>query len=239
MADAPPPWLLDAAPPGAPSGLSGKWLSDRISPAPQHIRLELEARGFRFGDDGAASVALADAAAAWIRRAPTLEAIVATVVRDVHLVTADPSYDTSHSEPRWRSTIFVSIPERADGVGASRLAEGVIHEAMHLHLTNTEARIPLVRNFRGQMASPWRAEPRSYQGVAHALFVFTCLTAFFREILKIDAVEDDVRRHMRTRISEISGEVARLDVPELVGGLTERGTILVHRWLLSAAAGCD
>ena len=150
MNDAGIPWVLDVAPLRLPLAVGHGWLSGRISSPPLLLRSELEARGFRFRGDGTGSAPLVDAAAGWIGTAPTLEAIAATVVLNMHLLIADPGYDTSHSEPRWRSTIFVSIPERSDGVGALRLAESIIHEAMHLHLTNAEAFAPLVKDFQGQ-----------------------------------------------------------------------------------------
>jgi HEXXH motif-containing protein len=202
--------------------------------------LELEARGFRFAPTGAAPLALLDGAEGWIRLAPDLEAIAARVVRSLHVLIAEPGFDISHSEPRWRSTIFLSIPERADSVGALRFAESAIHEAMHLHLTNAEAIAPLVMDFASQMASPWRAEPRSHQGVAHALFVFTCLAVLFRRIVEAEVGDYAVRQHLQTRLDEIRGEVMCLDLERLVGGLTERGVSLANRWrslAVHAAAG--
>ena len=99
---------------------------------------------------------------------PDLSAIVSDVVAALHPLAAEPGYDISHSQPRWRSRIFVSFPERDDEVGALRLAESVVHEAMHLHLTNEEARTPLVAKSLEHSYSPWRGTARAVGGVGHA-----------------------------------------------------------------------
>ena len=41
------------------------------------------------------------------------------------------------------------------------------------------AHLDLVCAWLCYKASPWRAEPRPFRGVAHGLFVFTCLSAYF------------------------------------------------------------
>jgi HEXXH motif-containing protein len=157
-----------------------------------------------------------------------LAATCAQVVGDIHLLRAAPGYDVSHSEPRWRRRIFVSVPERADDLGALRLAESVVHEAMHLHLTNHEIAEPLVTEFRRRMRSPWRVEQRSYRGVLHGLFVFSCLENYFRAIPIGN--EEGIARHRQGRVDEIRAEIARLDLAQLCGGLTSTGAALARQW---------
>jgi HEXXH motif-containing protein len=169
-------------------------------------------------------------AARWIGLEPSLAATIVRVVDDIHLLRAASAYDVSHSEPRWRRRIFVSVPERSDELGELRLAESVVHEAMHLHLTNSEAAEPLVTEFRRTMKSPWRAEPRSYQGVLHGLFVFTCLETYFCGISSIIGNRGAAALHLKKRLDEIRGEVAGLNIRELSGGLTSAGVDLAWKW---------
>jgi HEXXH motif-containing protein len=168
---------------------------------------------------------------------PSLAATSAQVVGDIHLLRAARGYDVSHSEPRWRRRIFVSVPERVDDIGALRLAESVVHEAMHLHLTNHEIAEPLVMEFRRRMKSPWRAEPRSYQGVLHGLFVFSCLETYYRGIASTVEKEEGIARHRQGRVDEIQAEVASLDLAQLRGGLTFRGAALARQWHNLATGG--
>jgi HEXXH motif-containing protein len=196
----------------------------------------VEAEGLRLRVPHALPFPLARAAEDLIGLLPSLSRIAEQSISAVHLLSAEPGFDISHSEPRWRSTIFVSMPERTDGVGNLRFAEGVIHEAMHLHLTNAEEVTPLVNDFDGRMPSPWRAEARTYQGVLHALFVFACLAAFFRQIRRWGGMEQDgCQSHVGVRLSEIQSEMARLDVSRLIAGLTARGAELAGFWHTMAA----
>jgi HEXXH motif-containing protein len=174
-------------------------------------------------------VELLDKAAQWIGLERNLATISAEVVDHIHLLRSAPGYDISHSEPRWRSSIFVSVPEKSDDVGALRLAESVIHEAMHLHLTNQECAEPLVAEFRRRMQSPWRTEPRSYQGVLHGLFVFSCLIVYFHRTASIRGSGAEAC-HREKRIAEIRSEIATLDIARLCTGLTPKGAAFARLW---------
>jgi HEXXH motif-containing protein len=155
-------------------------------------------------------------------------------VNELHLLRADPGYDVSHSQPRWRSRVFVSIPDRSDDIGALRFAEGLVHEAMHLNLTLFEAHHPIITDQKGMMTSPWHAEQRPYLGVAHGLFVFTCLRAYFDELhgQKLRTVYE----HTQTRITQIRSEVASISLVELSRGLTPLGRSLAASWHAVASA---
>jgi hypothetical protein len=212
------------------------WIITRVSLQPPAIAGELSRRGLVAWDQSEAPAALLWQAARWIGLRPDLAVTSAQVIGDIHLLRAPPGYDVSHSEPRWRRRIFVSIPDRSDGLGALRLAESVVHEAMHLHLTNHESGEPLVMEFRRHMKSPWRAEPRSYQGVLHGLFVFSCLQTYYRGIASLVENDEGVSCHRQNRIDEIRAEVASLDLTQLCGGLTSKGVALARRWHSLATA---
>jgi HEXXH motif-containing protein len=168
-------------------------------------------------------------ASAMIEEVPNLAAIVYTRVRSVHLLKSEPGYDVSHSEPQWADRVFVSVPERRDKVGALRLAEEIVHEALHLHLTELEAIAPLVADLTGTLQSPWRPELRSYGGVLHGAFVFACLKRYF-DVLP-EHWDSSAGRHIRRRRAEISQELSEIDVARMRAALTERGAALLSRLL--------
>lgn len=204
-------------------------LLERVTPIPLGLTAELAARGLVGIEASPASLRLLGAAFSWIVRARELASILHEVVSEIHLLAAEPGYDVSHSEPRWQSSIFVSIPNRGDEVGALRLAESVVHEAMHLQLTNREQLQRLVALEDGAMRSPWRDEPRPYQGVLHGLYVFSCLAAFFRILSSERALGEAGRRHAAQRVCEIAQEVKSIDFVDLATGLTDAGTVLMQR----------
>ena len=212
-------------------GLGNAWAAPTVN-----VRSELEQGGFRFdrGWNDESTAQLARSAARLIAQAPSLEATAFSAVQNIHLLTADPGYDISHSEPRWRTSIFVSRPDRINHVGELRFAECIIHEAMHLHLTNNEESTPLVQAFDRLMTSPWRTEPRPLQGVLHGLFVFTCLTVFFRTLSKSLVMDASGRSHTAQRLAEIGSEIAGLNITALAAGLTPRGAAFAREWWLLA-----
>jgi HEXXH motif-containing protein len=211
----------------AAAPLEPDWLWPRVVPPPSEIAAHVEAGGLQIADVKVTDTGLFRRAAEAIAWVPSLAAIVATRVAVVHLLRADPGYDVSHSEPRWRDRIFVSVPDRHDEVGALRLAEGVIHEALHLHLTELEAISPLVGDRTGTMLSPWRLEPRSFGGVLHGAFVFAGLKAYF----DIVTAPRDSRagHHLDQRRADIDKQLAELDLATLRAGLTASGTALLSR----------
>ena len=73
--------------------------------------------------------------------------------------------------------IFISIPTSSD-VRNLRVAEAIVHEAMHLNLTNLERVTELVRYNQPQI-SPWRAELRPAAGLLHGIYVFSCVSLFY------------------------------------------------------------
>lgn len=205
---------------------------DCLSEAPVEIANDIACDGLRTWDLSCAPTVLLKQAATWIDREPSLSAICSRVVKDIHLLRAETGFDVSHSEPRWRRRIFVSVPERDDAVGAVRLAESIIHEAMHLHLTDFEEIEPVVSEFAGKIRSPWKTEHRPYQGVMHGLFVFACLGQYFRNTSKIFEKEKDdaARNHCIGRVADIASEINSIDIDELSTGLTTAGGMLARNW---------
>jgi HEXXH motif-containing protein len=228
------PWRL----PGleisvAAAPLNAAWLWPRVVPAPPGIAAHVQAGGLQLANIKDADSGLFAEAAEAIARAPSLAAIVATRVAAVHLLHAEPGYDVSHSEPHWGDRIFVSVPDRRDEVGTLRLAEGVIHEALHLHLTELEAITPLVRDQTGRMASPWRPESRSFGGVLHGAFVFMGLKAYFDGVTAPSVPV--AGRHLDQRRTEIAEELSQVDLAILRAALTEPGAALLSQLFVDTA----
>jgi hypothetical protein len=203
---------------------------DRLSQTPADVARAIVHAGLRVWDRSCVPTNLLKRAANFIDRESSLSAICSHVIEHIHLLQAEAGFDISHSEPRWRRRIFVSIPERDGSVGAMRLAEGIIHEAMHLNLTNVEVDEPLVCEFVGKMRSPWKVESRPYQGVLHGLFVFACLGRYFKNILRVIEKDDALKNHCARRVADIAAEIGSIDVDELCRGLTRRGALLAMSW---------
>ncbi|WP_372786004.1 HEXXH motif-containing putative peptide modification protein [Phenylobacterium sp.] len=222
------PWRL----PGleisvAVAPLNAVWLWPLVVAAPPDVAAHVRAGGLQLADIRLTDNGLFAKAAKAIAWAPSLAAIVATRVAAVHLLQAEPGYDVSHSEPHWRDRIFVSVPDRHDEVGALRLAEGIIHEALHLHLTELDAITPLVSDQTGMLPSPWRPEPRSFGGVLHGAFVFVGLKAYFDAVTAPS--DSSLHHHLERRRAEIAEELGEIDVGALAAGLTDPGADLVRR----------
>jgi HEXXH motif-containing protein len=156
-----------------------------------------------------------------LKLVPTLFTTVAALVKSVHLIYAsDDDYDVSFSEPHIPFSIFVSFPRLPSQTGALRVAEAVIHEAMHLQLTLIERIVALTTPACRRYYSPWREEYRDVRGVLHALYVFRVIDNFYEEaVTHPDACDLERSEYIRLRRIEISEQVNAVksfrDCPEL------------------------
>lgn len=152
--------------------------------------------------------------------------IVRLVRSIVVLHTEDDEIDVSYSHPKIPFSIFVSVCEKETEVSDLRVAESIVHEAMHLKLTLIERLVPLVDVSSANLYfSPWRNELRPARGVLHGLFVFKVIHDFFKE-LQLNAthgVEDD---YLEFRIEQIKNEISMLDDFANCPDLTQDGAIL-------------
>lgn len=223
------PWRF-GSPPDPARVVPAATLASRVKPVPEALAAAIEEEGLRTAPAGELR-GLMPRAQLWLGLSPEFERLVRQLVRDIHPLAAEPGYDVSHSQPRWREAIFVSCPERGDDVGALRLAESVVHEAMHLHLTNEEERAPLVAAPWETAHSPWRDTERPVRGVMHGLFVFACIHRILRTLAVAAPLDDDVRRHVGDRLRTITEEMELVDLGELSRSLTPRGQASVASWL--------
>ena len=112
-----------------------------------------------------------------------LDASLGALVRSIHLLRGrGAGYDTSHSDPELPFSVFVSLPLGERGASL-RLAESILHEAMHLQLTLVEEVVPLVSEGAATGYSPWQRRTRPVGGLLHGLYVFAVVDEYLAELL--------------------------------------------------------
>jgi HEXXH motif-containing protein len=146
------------------------------------------------------------------------------LVRKVYLLEAPVGYDVSHSDPGLPFSIFLSLPKLGETDAALRVAEALLHEAMHLQLTMIEHWVPLITDDLQDGYSPWKHEIRPVGGLLHGLYVFAVIHQTCGLLMR---VRDGFRGYGNTRRSEIENEVAVL--PEHPRGLSPVGSDVWHK----------
>ncbi len=157
------------------------------------------------------------------------------LVRSIHVLKQDdPEIDMSHSDPQIPFSIFVSVCDDATAISNLRVAESILHEAMHLKLTILENIVPMVKPFDGSLHfSPWRNQKRPAQGVLHGAFVFKAINDFYHGLLKNNVYHPEGQIFLLSRISEITGELNQLQSFGASKDLTSPGISLTTNLLPS------
>jgi HEXXH motif-containing protein len=150
-----------------------------------------------------------------------LREAIGAVVKSIHLLVAEPEYDISYSSPAIPFSIFVSVPRADERNAVVRLAEAIIHEAMHLQLTLIEAIVPLISGSPTTAFSPWKHEDRPIQGVLHGLYVFGVI---FQALGSLGQSVPAVEPYSAVRQRQILTEVD--SVEDVREGLTSHGAQL-------------
>ena len=164
---------------------------------------------------------------------PTMLATVFSLIRSLHLLdTSDDQVDVSFSEPKMPFSAFISVPGPGAQDGLFRVAEAMIHEAMHLQLTLIEGFVLLVEPTEETYFSPWRNERRTPQGVLHALYVFGVIDAFFGALLNDGPTSDTLWGHAIKRRAEITQQIESIRDFREESSLSESGTNLVSSLLI-------
>ena len=159
-----------------------------------------------------------------LRLVPEAASVVSTLVSSIHIAAVDgPDYDMSYSDPDVPFSVFISIHPAAVANDGIRLAEGLLHEAMHLQLSLAERVVPLVSGEDEQMRSPWQGRPRPAQGLLHGLHVFRGIQAFFDAALTTGLLCTADRTHASGRVAAIEDEIATLTGLEENADLTVAG----------------
>ena len=199
--------LPDAFGAGAPVIL------ERLHGAPARRYSEL---GLRYHEPGELpperAVEVLQGAFARLAEVPGAARTIGVVLAAVHVVKSDgPEYDVSYSDPAVPFTIFVGIDAADQEHGDLRLAEGILHECMHLQLTLIEEAVPLIAGKSSRYHSPWNGTLRPAQGLLHGLYVFRVIQDFGRRLLNNDRCSPDERAFLVRRVQTIEGEIAELD----------------------------
>ncbi|HEV7506749.1 MAG TPA: HEXXH motif-containing putative peptide modification protein [Thermoanaerobaculia bacterium] len=163
---------------------------------------------------------------------PTVLPTVCSLVRALHLIdSADDEVDISFSEPGLPFSAFISVPGSSAVAGAVRVAEALLHEAMHLQLTLVEAILPLVTQTERTYFSPWRNEYRTAQGILHALYVFRVIDDFLGAACFEGPALAPSRQHAEVRRAMIAGQVGEIQDFRGCADLTANGATFVARLL--------
>lgn len=159
-----------------------------------------------------------------IAQVPGAAAAVGSVLAALHVVRPEgPEYDVSYSDPDLPFSIFVGIDRHPAANGPLRLAEGILHECMHLQLTLIEGAVPMVAGTGDRLHSPWQDRMRPVQGILHGLYVFRVIQDFHRSLLEDGRLTEAETTYLGRRIAGIEEETA--SVRELAGSrdLTPEG----------------
>ena len=156
-----------------------------------------------------------------LRRVDGLADTVGCLVEVIHLLHASPGHDVSHTTPVLPFSVFLSVPRPTESSVAIRIAESLLHEAMHLQLTLIDRARPLASAVEAKSYSPWRQSERPVLGVLHGLYVF----AVIHEAMGVIADHcDEWRSHCIARRASIQSEVDLLT--EQPQGLSSSGNAI-------------
>ena len=142
-----------------------------------------------------------------VRTIPPLLGTVTGLCRSLHVLAASGrDVDVSCSDPSLPFSVFVSCPPAAERNRVERLAENIVHEALHLQLSLVETIEPLVTDDPDEppVFSPWRNEPRSVRGLVHAVYVFGNIRHFWK---RVAAELPESSSFARSRIEAIDSEM--------------------------------
>ena len=169
-------------------------------------------------------------ALAFLDLVPTVWPTTRTLVRSLHIIdpVADDT-DVSFSDPAMPFSIFVSAPPIWSDVAPLRVAEAVLHEAMHLQLTLVERVVSLVVPGRSMYHSPWRNEPRNPEGILQALYVFAVIRSFLAAIPVRQL--PSLNEYLADRLEQIDCQIQQAQGFRECDELTSDGAALVTRLL--------
>jgi HEXXH motif-containing protein len=180
---------------------------------------------------------------AWILLAsvPAVQGSVQSLVKTIQVLRSpDPEIDVSYSHPDIPFSVFVSVGEDCSLVATLRVAESLLHEAMHLKLTLLEKEIPLLQaDSQGFYYSPWRDEYRPARGVLHGLFVFTVVHAFYSVLRKQAGLSAEASLFICHRMEDIKGEIDQVKGFEHALDLTAAGKALVSTLIEYRGVECN
>jgi HEXXH motif-containing protein len=164
------------------------------------------------------------AAADALKHVPHMTESISSVVKSIHPLQAPRDHDVSHSTPELPFSIFVSIPDKDERDASLRVAESLIHEAMHLQLTLVDSIDPLTIDDRAGGYSPWKNEIRPVAGLLHGLYVFAVI---YQALEFLAGANGKGGQYCHKRMDVIRREITSFS--EMPKGLSEIGAELWFR----------
>ena len=171
-----------------PCGATGDGVEIRVEILPESLADRWRRMGLRFAT--AAEVERMSFRELLVKAISLIGAVdpfggtVGALCRSVHpLMAPDADTDVSYSDPELPLSAFVSVPPSAR-YAVERLAENVLHEALHLQLSLVERILPMVVNgpMLENVFSPWAGEGRTVRGLLHGVYVFGNLCCFWTRV---------------------------------------------------------
>lgn len=141
-----------------------------------------------------------------------------------------PEFDISYSHPNIPFSIFVSVGEGNLKNDIVRLAESILHEALHLQLTLIENITTLIEDNSISYFSPWRGQKRPIRGVLHGMYVFKGILDFYESITP-KLTNDQIFDFVDWRIEQIKEDFLLLSNFPSSRGLTANGATLAKNLL--------
>lgn len=154
-------------------------------------------------------------------------ACVLNLVRAIQVIKShNVKTDASYSHPDIPFSIFVSVCHDSSEYSNLRVAESILHEAMHLKLSLIESDVQLIkRGSVNKYFSPWRDEKRLAGGVLHGLYVFRAIFEFFRDLTSTPN-SHYIKQYARNRQRLIIQDIKLIRNFANCSDLTEYGSIL-------------
>ena len=160
-----------------------------------------------------------------------VQATVTAMCRSLHpLISTNCDVDISFSDPVLPFSIFVSCPPPNAKYSVERLAESIVHEALHLQLSLIERAEPLIVNSSADtlIYSPWKGEGRTLQGLVHGVYVFGNLRVFWTDVVKRRPQSAEFGQ---ARVNAIEVEMAAIAHIINSSNLTTSGRLLASSFL--------
>lgn len=160
-----------------------------------------------------------------------IHATVKSMCRSLHPLVCDMrEVDVSFSDPELPFSIFVSCPPLEAQHRIERLAENIVHEALHLQLTLVERAKPLVLANADEnlVYSPWKKERRNLSGLIHGIYVFGNLREFWANIAEQTPQSVEFGKE---RVTAIEAEMRNLVHVVESSKLTTSGQVLLSSYL--------
>lgn len=204
-----------------PGHLAARWHDPGL-----HFATEHDLEDGAFADTLIAALALA-------RDSGPVHGTVMGLCRSLHPLAADDDEtDISFSDPELPFSVFVSCPPSGARNRAARIAESLVHEALHLQLSLVEKVEPLVAEdaCAATVYSPWKGEKRTLQGLVHAVYVFGNLRHFWKGIASMRRAESSFAE---ARAKSIDLEMKQAAHLASSGLLTASGRRLVASFIAS------